>query len=78
MHTNHRRKNKGKFLTGFDYSHLNYVAQQQAGIGFEHDGGHSGAAKDRREIKAIHHRQERRRLNKLERNVEIDKADPRP
>lgn len=31
----------------------------------DHDGGHKGSARDIREIKAIRHRQDRRRLNKL-------------
>ena len=65
MKTNHRRQNKGKYLVGYDYGHLNFIAQAKAGLGYDHDGGHKGAARDRREQKAIRHRQERRKLNKL-------------
>lgn len=63
MKTNHRRKNPPN--SGFDYSHLNYCARRNAGLSFDHDGGHKGSARDIREIKATRRRQERRRLNEL-------------
>jgi len=68
MKTNHRRNNPSK--SGHNYSYLNYMRRQKYGLGYDHDGGHKGSARDIREIKAIQHRQERRKLNKLERNID--------
>ena len=70
MKTNHRRKNPNK--SGHDYSYLNFMRRWRNGLSFDHDGGHKGSARDIREIKAIRHRQERRKLNELERNVDED------
>lgn len=67
MKINHRRKNKGKYLQGHDYSFLTYRARSRAGVqGMDHDGGHKGSAKDIREEKTLRRRQERRQLNRID------------
>lgn len=65
MKTNHRRTNKGKFLVGYDYATLNFWALTGVGLSPTHKHGRVGAARRRREIKALRHRSERHRLNEI-------------